>query len=178
MAYDIISGVNQKRRCILASEEHVYSVLDDQNIEYEKHNHPPVFTVEEANEHWAGIKGAHTKNLFFRNKKGNRHFLVILDHGKSLDIKKLQTKIGAGTLSFASDRRLDEHLGLTKGAVSAFGLINDEKKAVEVMIDKDLMKHDYINFHPNINTATITISTEDFKKFLDSCGNKVTYISI
>lgn len=162
----------------MSSEESVYSVLDELGIEYEKHSHPPVFTVEEANEHWAGIKGGHTKNLFFRNKKGNRHFLVILDHGKSLDIKRLQQKIGAGTLSFASDRRLSEHLGLTKGSVSAFGLINDEKKAVEVMIDKDLMEGEFINFHPNVNTATVTITVDDFKKFLASRGNKVTSITL
>lgn len=162
----------------MPTEESVYSVLDELGIEYEKHTHPPVYTVEEANEHWADIKGGHTKNLFFRNKKGNRHFLVILDHGKSLDIKKLQAKIGAGTLSFASDRRLDEHLGLTKGSVSSFGLINDEKKAVEVMIDKDLMNGEYINFHPNVNTATVTITVDDFKKFLASRGNKVSYITL
>jgi len=168
----------RERRRRVSSEESVYAVLDELGVEYEKHTHPPVYTVEEANEHWADIKGGHTKNLFFRNKKGNRHILVILDHGKSLDIKKLQQKIGAGTLSFASDRRLSEHLGLTKGAVSPFGLINDEKKAVEVMIDKDLMEGEYINFHPNVNTATVTLSVDGFKKFLASRGNKVSYISL
>ena len=162
----------------MSPEERVYSFLDELGIGYENHTHPPVYTVEEANEHWAKIKGGHTKNIFLRNKKGNRHFLVILDHGKSLDIKKLQQKIGAGTLSFASDRRLSEHLGLTKGAVSPFGLINDEKKAVEVIIDKDLMEGEYINFHPNVNTATVTISVEDFRKYLASRGNKVSYITL
>lgn len=168
----------RERRRRVSSEESVYAVLDELGVEYEKHTHPPVYTVEEANEHWADIKGGHTKNLFFRNKKGNRHILVILDHGKSLDIKKLQQKIGAGTLSFASDRRLSEYLGLTKGAVSPFGLINDEKKAVEVMIDKDLMEGEYINFHPNVNTATVTLSVDGFKKFLASRGNKVAYITL
>ncbi len=159
----------------MASEEKVYEVLDDLGIEYEKITHPPVFTVEEANEHWGALEGTHTKNLFFRNKKGNRHFLVIMDSAKNLDIKSLQTKIGAGTLSFASDRRLQEHLDLTKGAVSVFGLINDEKNAVEVIVDNKLVKSGRIGFHPNVNTATITINIDDFKKFLQSTGNKVSY---
>lgn len=159
----------------MAAEENVYEVLDELGIEYEKITHPPVFTVEEANEHWADLEGTHTKNLFFRNKKGNRHFLVILDSEKKLDIKSLQSKIGAGTLSFASDRRLSEHLGLSKGAVSVFGLINDEKKTVEVIVDSKLLKSARIGFHPNVNTATITISMDDFKKFLESTGNKVSY---
>jgi Ala-tRNA(Pro) deacylase len=159
----------------MGAEEKVYEVLDNLGIEYQKKEHPPVYTVEEADEYWADLEGTHTKNLFFRNKKGKRHFLVILDSSKNLDIKSLQGKIGAGTLSFASDRRLSEHLGLSKGAVSVFGLINDEKKAVEVIVDSKLLKSDRIGFHPNVNTATITISTQDFKKFLESRGNKVSY---
>ncbi len=159
----------------MGAEEKVYEVLDNLGIEYQKKEHPPVYTVEEADEYWADLEGTHTKNLFFRNKKGKRHFLVILDSSKNLDIKSLQGKIGAGTLSFASDRRLSEHLGLSKGAVSVFGLINDEKKAVEVIVDSKLLKSDRIGFHPNVNTATITISTHDFKKFLESRGNKVSY---
>lgn len=159
----------------MGAEEKVYEVLDNLGIEYRKIEHPPVYTVEEADRYWADLEGAHTKNLFFRNKKGNRHFLVILDSSKNLDIKALQSKIGAGTLSFASDRRLSEHLGLSKGAVSVFGLINDEKKAVEVIVDSKLLKSDRIGFHPNVNTATITISMDGFKKFLESQGNKVSY---
>ena len=162
----------------MTSEEQVYTILNEQNISYEKHSHPPVHTVEEAEEYWKEIQGSHTKNLFFRNKKGNRHILVVMNHNKSLDIKELQKKIGAGTLSFASDRRLEQYLGLTRGAVSPFGLINDEQNAVEVIVEKDLMNHDQINFHPNVNTATITLSTADFKKYLDWTGNKVTYIHI
>lgn len=159
----------------MSAEQKVYEVLDNLGIGYEKITHPPVYTVEEANEYWKNLEGAHTKNLFFRNKKGKRHFLVILDSEKSLDIKALQSKIGAGTLSFASDRRLEEHLGLTKGAVSVFGLINDENNGVEVIVDNKLLKSGRIGFHPNVNTATITIGIEDFKKFLDSTGNKVSY---
>lgn len=160
---------------MMSAEAKVYETLENLGIHYEKIEHPPVYTVEEANEHWAKLEGTHTKNLFFRNKKGSRHFLVILDSGKKLDIKSLQSKIGAGTLSFASDRRLSEHLGLSKGAVSVFGLINDEAGKVEVIVDKKLLDGERIGFHPNVNTATLTVSVDDFKKFLQSRGNKITY---
>jgi Ala-tRNA(Pro) deacylase len=157
------------------TSEKVYKTLDDLSIEYEKHEHPPVFTVEEANAHWSDIKGKHSKNLFLRNKKGNRHFLVVMDAEKSLDIKQFQNKIGISNLSFASEKRLDKYLGLTKGSVSPFGLINDENHDVEVIVDKDLVQADFVNFHPNVNTATLTISAADFKQFLEQMGNKVSY---
>jgi Ala-tRNA(Pro) deacylase len=157
------------------TSDKVYKTLDELSIEYEKHEHPPVFTVEEANEHWSDIKGNHSKNLFLRNKKGNRHFLVVMDAEKSLDIKQFQKKIGISNLSFASEKRLEKYLGLTKGSVSPFGLINDENHEVEVIVDNDLMKTDFVNFHPNINTATVTISAADFKRFLEQMGNKVSY---
>ena len=169
---------NKNKELTMESEDKVYARLLDLGIEYQKCEHPPVFTVEEADAYWKDIKGTHTKNIFLRNKKGNRHFLVLLDSKKNLNIKALQGKIGVSTLSFASERRLEEHLGLTKGAVSVFGLINDENRAVEVIVDKQLIKGDKISFHPNVNTATITITVADFKKFLESTGNKVTYSEI
>jgi Ala-tRNA(Pro) deacylase len=162
----------------MEAEEKVYTTLDDLGIAYETHTHPPVYTVEEANQHWADIEGSHTKNIFLRNKKGSKHYLVIVEHAKKIDIKALQRKIMASTLSFASERRLQKYLGLSQGSVSAFGIINDENNEVEVVVDKDLLQQDKINFHPNVNTATVTISTEDFKKFLDQSGNKVKFIEL
>ncbi len=157
-------------------EQKVYDCLKELNIEYVRHEHPPVYTVEEANQYWQGIEGAHAKNLFLRNNKGNRHYLVVLEESKSADLKGLSEKLGAGKLSFASERRLMEHLGLETGAVSPFGLINDQNKAVTAVVDRDLSKVDKVNFHPNVNTATITVSYSDFDKFLKHCGNEVVLI--
>lgn len=162
----------------MSEEDKVYETLQQLNIDYTKHEHPPVHTVEEANEYWKDIDGNHTKNIFLRNKKGSRHFLVVLDSKKSLNIKALQNKIGSGTLSFASDKRLSEHLGLSQGSVSAFGLINDPANTVEVFIDKSLLKGESISLHPNVNTATVTISTTDFKKYLEWSSNKISYIDV
>lgn len=161
---------------ITESEQKVYSTLENLNIDYKRYEHPPVFTVDEAKQYWQDIEGIHSKNLFLRNNKGSRHYLVVLEETKQADLKGLSEKLGAGKLSFASERRLMEHLGLETGAVSPFGLINDEKKAVTAVIDRDLSKGKTVNFHPNVNTATINIAYTDFEKFLKHCNNELIFI--
>jgi len=160
------------------SEEKVCEVLDKLGISYVRHEHPPVFTVEQAEKHWGSITGAHCKNIFLRNKKGNRHYLVILESSKSADLKALTEQLGEDRLSFASAERLMRYLGLEAGAVSPFGLINDSEKEVQVVIDRDLKKVECVNFHPNVNTATVGIDFTDFEKFLAWCGNSVHYLSL
>lgn len=157
-------------------EAKVYEVLDELDISYRRHEHPPVFTVEEAEKHWTEITGAHCKNLFLRNKKGNRHYLVILEAAKVADLKLLNKLLGEDRLSFASEKRLMKYLGLETGAVSAFGLINDTENHVKVVIDEDLKKSDGVNFHPNVNTATVGLSFPDFEKFLTWSGNTTRFI--
>lgn len=112
-----------------------------------------------------------------RNKKGDKHYLVIVEHKKRVQFRELEKLLCEKNLSFASPDRLMRYLGLTPGSVSAFGLINDAEKSVIVVIDKDLFACDAINLHPNINTA-ITISTGDFKKFLHWRGNEVRICEI
>ena len=151
----------------------VYSALEALGIPYVRHEHPPVFTVEQALLHWKGIEGAHCKNLFVRNKKGNRHYLIVAEHLKKVDIQALAKKLGEDSLSFASDERLMRFLGLHAGEVSPFGLLQDDQKEVVVVLDADLKNEKFINFHPNVNTVTLTISYADFEKFLASRGNRV-----
>jgi Ala-tRNA(Pro) deacylase len=157
-------------------EQKVYVTLDQLSISYTRYEHPPVYTVDEAKQYWQDIKGAHCKNLFLRNSKGNRHYLVVLEESKTADLNGLSDKLLSGKLSFASERRLMDHLGLEKGAVSPFGLINDAQSAVVAVIDRDLSKSDFVNFHPNVNTATISITYPDFEKFLKYCGNELIFI--
>ena len=154
-------------------ENKVYEVLKSLDIQFEVHQHPPVYTVEEAEEHWGDVKGTHCKNLFVRNKKGNRHYLVILESSKRADLKELNRQLGEDRLSFASPERMIRFLGLEPGAVSPFGLINDSGKEVQVVVDKDLRTADWVSFHPNVNTATLTLSFEDFERYLEWCGNSL-----
>jgi len=158
---------------ISEEEKKVLSLLEKLNIAYTRHEHPPVYTVEEARRYYSGMKGAQCKNLFLRNGKGNRHYLVILEDSKRADLKQLAEKAGESKLGFASPKRLLKYLGVEPGSVSAFGLINDLEKEVVVVLDKDLLKDEWINFHPNVNTATLTISVDDFMRFLEHCGNRI-----
>ena len=152
--------------------------LSELNIVFTRHEHPPVATVEAAAVHWAGIEATHFKNLFLRNQKGDRHFLVVVEHAKRVDLKNLADQIGDGKLSFASPERLKTHLGLTPGSVSPFGLINDEARSVRVFLDADIQSATRVSFHPNINTVTLVISAADFARFLDSTGHAVRYVDL
>jgi Ala-tRNA(Pro) deacylase len=156
----------------------VYARLAELGISYTRHEHPQVATVEEAEQHWAGIDATHCKNLFLRNQKGTRHYLVVIVHSKKADLRAVADQIGDGKLSFASPERLMAHLGLTPGSVSPFGLINDRECRVRVVLDRDLKSATRLSFHPNINTATITIAAADFARFLSSCRNPVQYATV
>lgn len=163
---------------IMNKEQRVYDLLEELKIQYTTYEHKPVFTIEEANQLNIDIQGSHCKNLFIRNRKGNQHYLVVLMDSKKVDLKGLSKQISSTNLSFASEERLLKYLDLTPGAVTPFGLINDQDKHVQVLLDKDLIGSEYICFHPNVNTATISIAYKDFEKFLSWCKNKVFYVEI
>jgi Ala-tRNA(Pro) deacylase len=156
----------------------LYSILDELEIPYEYHEHPPAPTVEAALEFWKDINSTHCKNLFFRNHKGNRHYLVILEHSCQMAIHDLEKMLKQGKLSLASDRRLQQWLGLSPGSVTPFGLINDHEHHVHLFIDENLRRAERLSFHPNINTATLVISFGDFIHFLDWTGNGYEFIRL
>jgi len=156
----------------------IYQILNDLNINYVKHEHQAVFTVGEAESIHKNFRGASSKNLFLRNRKGDRHYLLVMESIKKTDLKALAQQLEESNLSFASPDRLMKYLGLAPGSVSPFGIINDIKKEVVVLIDEDLWRHDIQNFHPNINTATLELSRDDFKKFLDWSGNEVRFVKV
>src|SRR3954463_11492893 len=159
-------------------ETAVVARLTELGVAFTSHHHPPVATVEEATAHWGGIDATHCKNLFLRNQKGDRHYLVVLVASKKADLRSVADQIGDGKLSFASPERMMTHLGLTPGSVSPFGLINDRDHAVRVVLDRDFHQSARLAFHPNINTATLTIAAADFARFLEACGNPVQHVTI
>jgi len=158
------------------AEHEVLIYLEAMGIPYVRHEHPPVATVAEAEQYWTGLQGAHCKNLFLRNNKGSRHYLVIAEASRRVDLKALTRTLGEDRLSFASAERLKRYLGLEAGSVSPFGLIYDKGKDVWVVVDAGLKAAEYVNFHPNVNTATLEISFGDFERFLARCGNRVEYV--
>jgi Ala-tRNA(Pro) deacylase len=163
---------------MLEKEQKVYDVLNKLELPYTRYEHEAVYTVDAANKFCGHIPGQHCKNIFVRNAKGNKHYLIIIDDVKKVDLKNISRQIESSSLSFASEERLKKYLGVEPGSVSAFGLINDIEKSIEVLLDKDFVNADIISFHPNVNTATLTITYQDFKKFLECCGNKVSYVEI
>ena len=161
-----------------AVREPILDALQALDIPYELFEHPPVNTGNEAAVHWKAIPGAAVKNLFLRNKKGDRHYLVILGIEKQADLRQLVKVIGDDRLSFGSPERLQKYLGVTPGSVSPLGLVHDSGRAVRVIVDSDLRAADRLIFHPNDNTASLTISGSDFQRFLADRGNSVRWISL
>ena len=162
----------------MRGQKELYNLLESLSIKFEYHEHPPVATIEDAITHWKDYNAGRCKNIFFRNHKGNRHYLVILEHLAQLNIRDLEQRLKQGKLTFASDQRLHKYLGLQPGSVSPFGLINDREKHVHLFIDKNLLQFERLAFHPNLNTATLVISKDDFLKFLDYSGNTFEFISL
>ncbi|MGE0450973.1 MAG: prolyl-tRNA synthetase associated domain-containing protein [Vicinamibacterales bacterium] len=158
-------------------EQPVLRRLADLEIQFDRHEHPPIATGADGLEHWEGIDAVHCKNLFLRNQKGSRHYLVILEVTKRADLRAVAAQIGDGKLSFASPERLMTHLGVTPGSVSPFGLIHDVEHRVRVFLDRDLKRAERISFHPNINTRTVVLAFAEFERFLASTGHAVRFIS-
>jgi Ala-tRNA(Pro) deacylase len=156
----------------------VYAALDALGISYERHEHPAVFTAADASQFWDPIPGVQCKNLFLRNKKGDRHYLVVVEIGKRVDLKDLVRTVADDRLSFGSAERLMAELGLTPGSVSPFGLINDADGSVRVLIDQDLKGAERLIFHPNINTASVVLSWRDLERFLATRANRVSVIAL
>ncbi len=136
-----------------------------------RHEHPAVMTVEESERRVPKLPGAKTKNLFLRDRKGLRHFLVTVPHDVAVDLDALGTALGAGRLGFASPERLRRHLGLAPGAVSLLGLVNDAAGTVEFVIDRALWEADAVHAHPLVNTATMVIAHADLVRFLAATGH-------
>jgi Ala-tRNA(Pro) deacylase len=159
-------------------ERAVLEYLDSLGIRYDRYQHPPVATAAQADEHWAGIDAAHCKNLFLRNQKGDRHYLVVIAHSKRADLRAVANQIGDGKLSFASPERLMTYLGVTPGSVSPHGLVHDRGRHVRLFLDRDLKGAERISCHPNINTATIVTTFADFERFLASVGTSYEFVAV
>ena len=150
--------------------------LRELGVAYTRRTHPAVFTVEQARQYEQNTPGAHCKNLFLRDRKGLHHFLAVFDERRQVDLRQLAEQVGASGLSFASPERLLRILGLTPGSVGPFGLLHPGAREVTVLLDAGLMQADFVSFHPNINTATLTFSSADFARYLAWVGNPLLRI--
>jgi Ala-tRNA(Pro) deacylase len=152
--------------------------LADHGINAERHEHPAVMTVEESERLVPPLPGAKTKNLFLRDKKGARHFLVTLPHDLPVHLDELGMQLSAGRLGFASADRLMKYLGVTPGAVSVLGLVNDPAGAVEFVIERRLWEAQGVHAHPLVNTATMVIPHVELERFLAASGHVPRIIDV
>jgi Ala-tRNA(Pro) deacylase len=154
-----------------ATPTDLFAYLDSLGIAHQSVSHPPVFTVEEARALRGQVAGAHTKNLFLRDKK-EALFLVVALEDALIELKSLHRRLGAsGRFSFGSPELLRELLGVEPGSVTPFAAINDTAGRVTVVLDAAMMTHAVLNFHPLVNTATTTISRDGLVKFLEATGH-------
>ncbi len=152
--------------------DQLFAALDALGIAHATVKHPPVFTVEQAASLRGEVPGAHTKNLFLRDKK-NALYLVVALEDAEIDLKGLHRVLGAsGRFSFGSADLLLEVWGVTPGSVTPFGAINDTQGRVTVVLDAEMMEHETLNYHPLINTMTTSIGRDDLVKFLESTGHQ------
>jgi len=155
-----------------------YEFLAEHDIQYERHDHPPLYTVEDVMRLVPDLPGTKTKNLFLRDKQGKKHFLILVKAEKQVNLKALQGLLDSSKLSFGSPERLKKHLGIEPGAVSMFAIFNDVNKYVKVLVDKELWLSESFQFHPLVNTSTLTITKENLERFLDALNRDVQIIAV
>ncbi len=147
--------------------------LADHNINYVLHTHPAVFTVPEAKKYCYHIPGTHCKNLFLKNKKSEQLYLITIPHDKRLDLNQFRRSVGAPKIRFAESEVLSEVMGITSGAVSPLGLVNDRDNRVIFIIDKEIWNAETVCCHPNINTETLQIPGPDFRKLIYATSTSI-----
>ena len=159
------------------SPQALFAELDRLAIPHRTVEHPALHTVVESQALRGDLPGGHTKNLFLKDKKGQR-FLVSMEEEAEVDLKTLHTRIGGkGRVSFAGADDMMALLGVAPGSVTLFGIINDGGGAVRVFVDEGLLAHEMINAHPLVNTATTTVRTADMMRFLDAFGHRPTILN-
>ena len=162
----------------MRGQQQVYDYLERLGIEFDYYEHPEAPTIEIASQFYRGEGTVLCKNLFFRNHKGNKHYLVIMDARHNMDIHDIEHQLRQGKLSFASPERMMRYLGVKPGSVSLFTLVNDTNHEVILFVDKKLMDAPKVSFHPNDNTASLVISNSDMLKFIKSTGNQYEILDL
>lgn len=154
-----------------STPQDLFRYFDEIGVETATERHDAVFTVDQSHHLHETIPGAHTKNLFLRDKK-SRFFLITAQQDTQIALSSLHRKLGAtGRLSFASAEKMQEYLGVTPGSVTPFGLVNDTGHAVQFILDPALAEAEVVNCHPLTNTMTTSIKIADFRRFLEATGH-------
>jgi Ala-tRNA(Pro) deacylase len=162
---------NLRHREMPATPEQLFAFLDRLGIAHSTVAHAALFTVEQSRALRGQIPGGHTKNLFLRDKRED-FYLVVAPEDAAIRLKSLHHRLGAGRFSFGSPQAMRDHLGVEPGSVTPFAAMNDTAGRVSVVLDRALLAHEVLNFHPLVNTMTTSISREGLLKFLAATGHE------
>lgn len=162
----------------MIGQQQVYDRLAALGIDFDYYEHPEAPTIEIASKFYRGEGTTLCKNLFFRNHKGNRHYLVIMDSRNEMDIHAIEKQLHQGKLSFASEERMMRYLGVRPGSVSLFTLVNDVNHEVILFVDSRLRDAEKVSFHPNDNRASLVIANADMMKFIENSGNQYCFLDL
>jgi len=156
----------------------VYDKLKELNIKYDVLEHPPALTTADADEFLEGMEGVRTKSIFLCNKKSTSYYLIVMYASKRLDMKGLDSMLGEKGLHFCSAEKLAEKMALYPGAVSLFGILNNDERDIKICLDRDMLTENLITFHPNDNTKTLFISIADMYRFIKAAGYEYTVLDL
>lgn len=151
--------------------------LNELGIVHTTFEHPPVYTVEEAERHTGHLPGGHCKNLFLKDRKGGLWLLVCLND-RRIDINRLAKVLGCARLSFGRPELLEEVLNVAPGGVTPFALINDRAHRVRPLLDQAMLAFERLNYHPLTNAATTTIAASDLLRFIEACGHELRVLDL
>jgi len=155
----------------MMTEKEFLAFLDANGFTYQRMEHPAVFTCEEAAQHQPDVPAVSTKNLFLCDKKKRRFFLAVTSCEKIVRLDALALQLGVAHIRFGSENDLMRLLGVTRGAVTMMGLVNDSGHKVELWMDSDIWREEYFQSHPLVNTATLVLAKSELERFLILTGH-------
>lgn len=160
------------------TEDELYTFLKTNQISYQRYEHPPVYTVEQANQHLLDAPGARTKNLFICDEKKENYFILWVQSDKQIHFNRLGKEQNLGKPRFGSPEKLKEYLNLEPGSVSVLALVNDPQKKVSLLVDRELWQEESFQCHPLVNTATLVVSRADIERFFALTGHTFHLIDV
>ena len=161
---ELVNGRPQTDAGRLEKEIRVYDLLDELKVDFQRIDHEVAMTMEACAEIDKTLQATICKNLFLCNRQETDFYLLMMPGDKKFKTKELSKQLDTARLSFAGEKFMEEFLDITPGSVSVMGLMNDRNKKVQLVMDEDILKGEYIGCHPCINTSSLRIRTEDMLK--------------
>ena len=163
----------------LEKEIRTYDLLDKLHVSYQRIDHEAAETMEICAEIDKVLEATICKNLFLCNRQKTNFYSLMMPGDKTFKTKELSKQIGSARLSFASPEDMERYLDITPGSVSIMGLMNDTENVVQLLVDEDVLKGEYVGCHPCINTSSIRIKTEDlFGRVLEAMHHTMRVVKL